>query len=92
MSYWHPDCARSLAEHGVPRELPASAGWVLQRPIDGFPYADALGCYPLSTGGNRVARAGDLKGLLQKPSGLLALAEAQMVYTIARFAGGSLFP
>jgi hypothetical protein len=43
----HPQYARSLSEFGVPRELPRSGGWVLERQITGFPYRDAMGCYPL---------------------------------------------
>ena len=31
----------------MPRLLPLSAGWILERSIDGFPYHDAMGCYPL---------------------------------------------
>jgi hypothetical protein len=27
--------------------LPRSNGWILERPINGFPYYDAMGCYPL---------------------------------------------
>ena len=47
--YLNPDYARSLAEFGQPRLLPHSGGWVLQRPVPGFPYWDAMGCYPLFT-------------------------------------------
>lgn len=63
MSYWHPDYARSLAEYGVPRELPGSEGWVLQRPIAGSPYADAMGCYPLFACRNWSGLATDLEDL-----------------------------
>ena len=45
--YMHPDYAQSLAEFGDPRELPCCGGWILERPIAGFPYYDAMGCYPL---------------------------------------------
>ena len=45
--YLHPGYAQSLAEFGAPRELPRSGGWVLERQIPGFPYHDAMGCYPL---------------------------------------------
>ena len=45
--YDHPDYARSLAEYGTPLELPRSGGWILARQIPGFPYRDAMGCYPL---------------------------------------------
>jgi hypothetical protein len=39
--------AESLSEFGVPRELPRSRGWILQRPIPGSSCYDAMGCYPL---------------------------------------------
>lgn len=45
--YGHPDYADSLAEFGVPRELPECGGWVLERPIPGCQQHDAMGCYPL---------------------------------------------
>jgi hypothetical protein len=45
--YLHPSYAESLSEFGKPRLLPRSGGWILERPVPGFPYADAMGCYPL---------------------------------------------
>lgn len=45
--YTHADYAESLAEFGVPRQLPRSSGWVLQRQIPDSPHHDAMGCYPL---------------------------------------------
>jgi len=45
--YAHPRYAQSLEEHGEPRELPHSGGWVLVRRIPDTPYKDAMGCYPL---------------------------------------------
>ena len=45
--YTHPRYAESLSEFGSPRELPRCGGWILERPIPGFPYRDAMGCYPL---------------------------------------------
>jgi len=45
--YSHPAYAKSLSEFGIPRELPNSQAWILQRPIPASPYADAMGCYPL---------------------------------------------
>lgn len=47
MVYSHPLYAKSLAEFGTPQELPRCGGWVLKRPIAGFEYYDAMGCYPL---------------------------------------------
>lgn len=47
VGYLHPKYAQSLAEFGTPRELPRCGGWILVRQIPGFPYHDAMGCYPL---------------------------------------------
>lgn len=47
MGYVHPDYARSFADYGSPRELARCGAWVLERPIPGSPYRDAMGCYPL---------------------------------------------
>jgi len=45
--YLSPGYAASLAEFGEPRHLARCGGWVLERPIPGTPYRDAMGCYPL---------------------------------------------
>lgn len=45
--YAHPLYAESLAGFGRPLELPRCGGWLLERKIPGFPYRDAMGCYPL---------------------------------------------
>ncbi|MGH7770857.1 MAG: GNAT family N-acetyltransferase [Candidatus Binatia bacterium] len=45
--YLHRHYAESLAGFGVPSELPGSKGWILERPIAGFDYCDAMGCYPI---------------------------------------------
>lgn len=45
--YLHPQYAESLAEFGVPTELPSSQGWILVRDIAGTEERDAMGCYPL---------------------------------------------
>ena len=45
--YLNYNYAQSLAEFGTPIKLPKCGGWVLQRKIPGFPYYDAMGCYPL---------------------------------------------
>lgn len=47
MGYTSPFYAESLSEFGVPRVLPSSKGVILQRQVPGFPYTDAMGCYPL---------------------------------------------
>ena len=45
--YLHRGYAQSLATFGSPRMLSKSGGWVLKRKIPGYPYYDAIGCYPL---------------------------------------------
>ena len=45
--YLHPNYAKSLVQFGTPRRLPLSGGWILMREIQGFPYQDAMGTYPL---------------------------------------------
>ncbi len=45
--YMHPMYAQSFREFGTPRQLPGCGGWILERPIPGTPYRDAMGCYPL---------------------------------------------
>ena len=47
--YLHPGYAESLAEFGLPYELPRSRGWILKRKIPDYPGHDAIGCYPLFT-------------------------------------------
>ena len=58
--YAHAAYAASLAEFGSPRLLPACGGWILERPILGTPYRDAMGCYPLFSCGDWPALARDL--------------------------------
>lgn len=45
--YLHPDYAESLSEHGTPRLLAQSGGWILERHIPNSRHFDAMGCYPL---------------------------------------------
>ena len=45
--YLHSNYSRSLAEFGVPRLLPGSKGWLLERQIPGALHRDAMGPYPL---------------------------------------------
>jgi len=47
IGYLSPQYAESLREFGLPRLLPLSGGWVLQRNIPGSVEFDAMGCYPL---------------------------------------------
>jgi len=46
--YLHPAYATSLSEYGTPRHLPLSGTWVLVRRIEGTPYYDGRGLYPLT--------------------------------------------
>jgi hypothetical protein len=39
--------AESLSEFGTPLELPRSRSWILERPVPGTPWMDAMGCYPV---------------------------------------------
>ena len=61
--YAHRDYARSLAEFGVPLELPASGGWLLRRPIGDTGYSDAMGPYPLFCCQNWSGLRADLDAL-----------------------------
>jgi hypothetical protein len=63
--YLHPQYAASLAEFGVPRELPRSGGWILERSIPGTPYQDAMGCYPLFACHDWSQLAADLEDLAE---------------------------
>ena len=45
--YKSSEYAHTLSEFGLPRELPASGGWILQRQIGGLQLYDAIGCYPI---------------------------------------------
>src|SRR5579871_6745056 len=45
--YTHADYAASLTEFGQPRAMPASGGWILERPIAADSRRDGMGCYPL---------------------------------------------
>jgi hypothetical protein len=45
--YASKEYAESLEEFGIPRQLPSSGGWVLQREIGNTGYGDAIGVYPV---------------------------------------------
>ena len=47
MGYSHPQYAASLAEFGVPHQLPRCSGSILVRQIEGTSARDAMGCYPI---------------------------------------------
>lgn len=59
--YMHYGYAGSLSEFGMPYELPKSNSWILKRSIAGFPYYDAMGCYPLFCCENWQYLADDLE-------------------------------
>ncbi|MFL5493748.1 MAG: GNAT family N-acetyltransferase [Gemmatimonadales bacterium] len=61
--YAHPSYAASLAEFGTIRPLPESGGHLLERPIPGHPYRDAMGCYPLFACRDWTRLAGDLDAI-----------------------------
>lgn len=61
--YLHPCYAESLAEFGLPRELPRCQGWILKRQIPGFSYHDGMGCHPLFVCRDWSQLHSDLKGL-----------------------------
>ncbi|HEV2078379.1 MAG TPA: GNAT family N-acetyltransferase [Allosphingosinicella sp.] len=69
--YLHPHYAASLAEFGRPRHLPASGGWLLERPVRGSAAADAMGPYPLFSCRDWSALSGDIQALGE--SGLVSL-------------------
>lgn len=47
LGYQSFEYADSLSEFGIPRYLPRCKGWILERRIDGSPYWDGMGPYPL---------------------------------------------
>jgi hypothetical protein len=61
--YQHTAYAEALSEFGRPRHLPACDGWILTRPIAGFPWRDARGCYPIFSCADWMALRRDLGGL-----------------------------
>lgn len=63
--YLHARYAASLRQVGVPRLLPRSAGWVLERAIPGAADRDAMGCYPLFACQDWSALAADVAELGQ---------------------------
>lgn len=46
-SYTHPHYVSSLRGQGVPRQLPRSGAWILERPIPGSAHVDAVSAYPM---------------------------------------------
>jgi hypothetical protein len=79
--YSHADYAASLADLGVPRLLPGSGGWILQRPIVDTPYCDAMGCYPLFCCINWSALAQDLENVGEELTSLVLVTDPFGDYT-----------
>jgi hypothetical protein len=61
--YLHPMYAQSLAEYGIPIELPTSQGWILKRPVPGTKVFDGMGCYPIFSCQNWSALEMDIEGI-----------------------------
>jgi hypothetical protein len=68
--YASADYARSLADLGRPVALPRSGGWLLERPVPGTPWRDAMGCYPLFACADWSRLRSDLDEL---PEGLVSV-------------------
>lgn len=68
--YLHPGYAESLDRFGAPRELPGCKGTVLERPIPGTNYFDAMGCYPIFVCRNWSVLGADLENI---KDGLISL-------------------
>jgi hypothetical protein len=68
--YMHPRYAWSHQEFGVPRELPLSRGWIVERRIPGLSDSDAMGCYPMFACANWSQLHQDLSHL---PESLVSL-------------------
>ncbi len=61
--YLSAQYAESLSQFGMPRLLPQSAGWILERAIPETAYADAMGCYPLFSCHDWSSLLQDFQGL-----------------------------
>lgn len=81
--YLHPSYAASLAEFGVPHELPYSGGWILERPISGFPARDGMGCYPLFACQDWSQLGADLDGLAGELVSLAVVTDPFSDYDVA---------
>lgn len=68
--YLHPGYAESLDGFGAPRELPECKGTILERPIPGSDYFDAMGCYPIFVCRNWALLRSDLESI---QAGLVSL-------------------
>lgn len=73
--YEHPSYAASLAEFGIPRLLPRSGGWVLERAVGDTPHRDAMGCYPLFACRDWSALSADLEEMAGEMVSLALVAD-----------------
>jgi Acetyltransferase (GNAT) domain len=81
--YLHDRYVNSLAEFGTPRQLAACGGWILERPISGSDYRDAMGCYPLFLCENWAGLAEDMARLGQSLVSLALVTDPFGDYTMA---------
>ena len=87
--YLHPLYAASLSEFGVPRLLPQSGGWVLERTTPaqandrGAHARDAMGCYPLFACADWTRLHLDLEDLGRDLVSLAVVADPFGAYTLA---------
>lgn len=81
--YVHADYAASLTEFGIVRKLRRSGGWILERPIPGFPYHDGMGCYPLFSCCDWSQLSWDIEDMEEKLVCLSLVADPFGVYNVA---------
>ena len=73
--YAHRDYAASLAEFGVPRHLPRSDSWLLERAIPDSDHRDAMGPYPLWFCAGADGLAADLDDLADELVSVVVVAD-----------------
>lgn len=79
--YSHPQYALSMSEYGIPRELPRSGGWILERSIPGTVDQDGMGCYPLFACQDWSKLADDIHGMEKKLVSLALVTDPFGEYT-----------
>jgi hypothetical protein len=88
--YLHPMYAESFSEFGLPRLMPGSGGWILERSIPGYEERDAMGCYPIFVCRDWCRLYDDLAGvgndlvslaIVTDPFGSYTLADLQACFT-----------
>jgi hypothetical protein len=73
--YADPGYARSLAEFGIPRALPLSGGWLLEREVPGGDTCDLIGPYPLFACRNWAGLPADLEALQGRAVSVVLVAD-----------------